>query len=268
MRNLSLAFAPIPVVLIAIAALGQEPAESDRWHVELPAGKATLLVDPEMSATSVRERAPAKAPKQDRWAGGEKIQLENLAGVNQLVTGRDKRTPSKPLTKEKKSIRMFRAGPVGRVLAYAIDGTTAKRMKASPRDLVLLDLETGARLELLTGKHIMDFAFSPDGKVLAVSHSTQIDFYDRAGKLLRTLAAKQIDKRMYSHGAHHILWRPDSAAIACAIQFLGGRVAIAGEEPTPIYGDHQLFIVPLKGAVKAIDLPENAWVKPVAWHQR
>lgn len=268
MRNLSVAFAPVPVVLIAIAALAQEPADTDRWHVEVPADKHALLVDPEMSATSVRERAPAKAPEQDRFTGGEKVQLENLAGVNQLVTGRDAKAPSKPLTKEKKSIRMFRVGPVGRVLAYAIDGTTAKRMKASPRDLVLLNLETGARLELLTGKHIIDFAFSPDGKVLAVSHSTQIDFYDSAGKRMRTLATKEIDKRMYFHGASHMLWRPDSAAIACAIQFLGGRVAIGGNAPDPIYGDHQLFIVSLKGTVKTIDLPKNAWVKPVAWHGR
>ena len=92
MRNLSLAFAPIPVALIAMAAFAAEPAGSDRWHVEIPAGKASLLVDPAMSATSVRERAPATAPKQDRWAGGAKIQVENLAGVNQLVTGRNKRT--------------------------------------------------------------------------------------------------------------------------------------------------------------------------------
>jgi len=264
MCNKALALA----VFLAATAFAQEPADPARWHVEIPAGKETLLVDPETSATSTRRRAPAKAPVQNRFAGGEKVQVENLAGVNQLVTGRDAKAPSKPLTKEKKSIRMFRVAPVERVLAYAIDGTTAIRMKASPRDLVLLNLETGTRLELLTGKHIMDFAFSPDGKVLAVSHSKQIDLYDRAGKLLRTLATKQIDKRMYSHGAYHMLWRPDSAAIACAIQFLGGRIAIGGNAPDPIYGDHHLFIVPLKGAVKATDLPKNAWVKPVAWHQR
>ena len=156
--------------------------------------------------------------------------------------------------------------PDGKRVAYHVEGRPWGKSTAD--DFFVMDLKTGATMRLVEKRYIADHAWSHDGQRIAVSSDRRLFLFHAAGKLLRKVEYDAIDERLYAHAAHYILWRPDGNEVACQISFLGGRIAIEGEEITPIYGDHELFLVPVEGKVTAQTLPRDVWVKPIAWSKK
>ena len=109
--------------------------------------------------------------------------------------------------------------------------------------------------------YVHGYAWSSDGKKIAVSTHDRLAFY-KVGEAqpFKTLVCSSIDKRLYAHAATNMIWRPDDKAIACNIGFLGGRT-----EGTVVYGDHQLFVIPLEGKPRALELPFDVNRRPQRW---
>lgn len=148
--------------------------------------------------------------------------------------------------------------PGGRlgVLVLHADGT-----KLPPRTLRVMDADGKNGRDIVERETILDFAWSPDGKRLAVSVPNQIRVLDADGKLDKTLDHADIDARITSasHAASSLVWSPDGTAIACTIGFLGGR-----KMGTELFGDDELFIVRLDG--KATTL-EDVGGRPARWEK-
>ncbi len=135
------------------------------------------------------------------------------------------------------------------------------RTKGRRSDLVILDLDTGQIDVQVKDDYVHGYAWSSDGKKIAVSTHDRLAFY-KVGEAqpFKTLVCSSIDKRLYAHAATNMIWRPDDKAIACNIGFLGGRT-----EGTVVYGDHQLFVIPLEGKPRALELPFDVNRRPQRW---
>src|SRR5206468_3434228 len=109
---------------------------------------------------------------------------------------------------------------------------------------------------------INDYAWSPDGTTIAYSKFGALVFHDLANDSEQEVAFPDIDKRLDSHAAFLICWRPDSQAVACSIVFLGGR-----QKGGPaMFGDDEVFVIPRRGKptwFRAGGRVERIeWVKP------
>ena len=128
-----------------------------------------------------------------------------------------------------------------------------KKIKATHCDLVVDDGKQ--RRTLLEDRFIHEIAPSPDGKRLAVAHGVKISVLDVAsGSEVVSWDTESIEPRLYSHAGRHLSWRPDGKAIACRIEFLGGRFARPGEEFAAIFGDYQVFVLRLGGEASWFNL--------------
>jgi Tol biopolymer transport system component len=155
-----------------------------------------------------------------------------------------------------------RFGPDGR-LAYLV--LQERKTKLQPADLVVTDIDNvNKRHEdaVVRNVFINTYGWSPDGKTIAYSTYGSLVFHDLTTGKQQTVAYPDVDPRLKSHAAMTLAWRPDNKAVACTIQFLGGR-----QQGGPmIFGDHEVFVIPRDGKPSWFDagtaVREIEWVEP------
>lgn len=272
------------------------------WWVVLPRAKQALAVRADGEALAERKELPRFAarrlsPDGTAWtciddgfyvgkvAGGEPVRFRGkLAmsgqpaftpdGRRVLYITKDGRTwQVASMGLDGGDVRIERAlparsrkpdvSPDGTRVAYHVEGEGWG--KGTRDNFFVMDIVSGKPTRIGERGYIGGFAWSPDGKRIAVATEKSVSLYDVSGKRLRAAAYAAIDQRLYAHAGRFLLWRPDGKEVACRISFLGGRAAMPGHGPKPIYGDHELFFVPVAGAVRTVTVPRDAWVKPVAW---
>jgi hypothetical protein len=110
------------------------------------------------------------------------------------------------------------------------------------------------------------FEFRPDASQIAYSFGTSLAFHTFATNGTRTFAFANLDPKLTSHGMHDMAWRPDGKVLAGTITFLGGRSVPQGGEPYFIFGDKELFFVPLQGEAWWVARPPESrsvsWISP------
>lgn len=127
------------------------------------------------------------------------------------------------------------------------------RNKYRPVDLCLLS--EGKHETLAQKIFITDFSWSPDGEMIAYGTENKLIFHRLKTGKKTEVSFDTIDRRLSSHGAYSITWRPDSLAVTCKISFLGGR-AVGAE----MFGDRELFVIPIGG--------KSSWFRPKEPFQR
>jgi len=142
------------------------------------------------------------------------------------------------------------------------------RMITEPGKEQLVDvviLVTGKERTLLAKRRITDFAWSPNGRLLAIGELAdgggRINFVDWAtGEVNEIDLKSEVDERLYWHGAFQIHWRPDSRAIACRLPFTGSRTVGAAK----IFGDEEIFVITLDGRASWFEFEEGD-LQVVGW---
>lgn len=140
---------------------------------------------------------------------------------------------------------MPRVAPDGSI-AYLV--LTDRKGKQSIIDLIVKT--DGEQKTIVSGEHITALAWSPSGDRLAWSTHGKIAIHSiKTGENATIDFMKSIDEQLYAHHARAIAWRPDGAALAAVINFSGGRAAPMNAGPDyewpPIFGDREIFIIPL-----------------------
>jgi len=95
---------------------------------------------------------------------------------------------------------------------------------------------------------IMSLEFSPDGSRIAWSDTGTLTIHDLRDGSRRVIHYPAIDERLYNHHASALAWKPDGSAVAARLVFSGGRAYFGDEEPEPMYGDREVFIIDVTGA--------------------
>ena len=168
------------------------------------------------------------------------------------------------LTREPKGARMPRVNSQG-ILAYLRMGE--QRGKVQSADLMIRQQDAEPKV-LIKDFYCNDYAWSPDGKTLAVGVETSMVFFDvQKMQPEKKVAFIEQDKRLYAHGAHRITWNPDGTQVACQINFLGGRAMGPGDGEFPaIFGDEEVFLIGRDGAFEfsrksEIDTEKLEWLR-------
>ena len=169
-----------------------------------------------------------------------------------------------PLTAGERDCVLPAIAPGGERVAYVRVGKYTAKWRTGA--VMLMDPATRKEVPLVEKSDALSLAFSPDGTRLAVGSSEDLTVFDCAtAKAVKVIPWATVDKRLYAHGPHRLVWNPKGTAIACRIQFLGGRAAINGNY-TPMFGDHELFFLPLdEKKPRWITLPKNVHRGPVRW---
>ena len=161
------------------------------------------------------------------------------------------------LTTHEGGARNPKVSPRGDRIAYR--EIIASREKLPPSTVRLIDPAGGNSTAILERTQVLEFAWSPTGDRLACSLVGELRILDvPSGKTAHTFTFAEISKQLHAHAAYGVVWRPDGAALACTIHFLGGRML-----GTKLYGDDQLFILPLKGKPVTVEMKGPAG--PVRW---
>lgn len=134
-----------------------------------------------------------------------------------------------------------------------------ERSKLPPSTLRTMNLEGKDSKVLIEKTQILGHAWSPKGDRLAASLVQELRVLELpSGKAVHAFKFEDIHKDLHAHAAHGVMWRPDGGAIACTIQFLGGRM-----EGAVVFGDDQLFVLPFVGKPAIIEAGGTAG--PVRW---
>lgn len=141
-----------------------------------------------------------------------------------------------------------------------------QRGKESIDDLVLFDGRSPK--VLLQGRDLTALAATPDGRTLITSSHGELLLVDVASGQCTAKRFEEIDPSLTAHHADDLAVRPDGTCLAAVIHFSGGRLTMAGTEPTPLAGDRDVFVIPLTGSepprrytfesdVRGVDWPES-----------
>jgi Tol biopolymer transport system component len=189
-------------------------------------------------------------------SGGSQVYVMDADGAN-----------VRQLTREPIAAEMPKLASDGR-LAYV--RLREERCKLCLMDLIVRD-GAATRAIIKKPQWYSDYAWNPDGKIIAYGRLGSLVFHDLAtGKEREIQFRRDINRDLYHHGAFNLAWRPDGQAIACSIEFVGGRGVRAGEKPTRILGDEEIFVIPREGGptwfttpleVVYLPRPSLAWVR-------
>lgn len=183
----------------------------------------------------------------DGMRDGYRVRLDGVAG------------PSAP---EKLDLPAgsFVASAFGGKLAYAVE--TRRDGKARECDVIVADGDD--RRTLLSGAHVFDLAFDPQGTRLAVSVIGSLLVFDLSTNAKAEFRCDSWDSRLYAHAPNDLVWSPTSHNLACRCTFVGGRAAAPGEEMPVLFGDREAFVITASdGICRVVSRP--AGVQSVYW---
>jgi dipeptidyl aminopeptidase/acylaminoacyl peptidase len=147
--------------------------------------------------------------------------------------------------------------PNAELIAYREEH--AAREKLPPSTLRTIDFSGRNSKVVLEKTPMLGHAWAPKGDRIAVSLVQELRILEvPSARAVKSFKFGDVHKDLYSHAAHAMKWRPDGQAIACTIEFLGGRT-----EGAKIFGDEQVFILPIEGKPAVIEAAGHAW--PVRW---
>ncbi|HEU4339447.1 MAG TPA: hypothetical protein VFS19_05220 [Planctomycetota bacterium] len=133
------------------------------------------------------------------------------------------------------------------------------REKLPGTTLRAVDFSGKERKVVVEKTQILGHSWSPKGDRLAVSLVQELRILDMpSGKTAHSIDYAAVNKKLYAHAAYGLVWKPDGSAIACTIQFLGGRMM-----GTKVFGDNRIFILSLDG--KHLEIETTAPAGPVRW---
>lgn len=181
----------------------------------------------------------------------------NRSGKSQIwIMDADGKSPQQ-LTDHPEGSRSPKVSPGSDRIAYL--EIHPAREKLPPSTLRTIDLKGGGSKVVLEKVQILEHAWSPKGDRLACSLIQELQILEMpSGKAVKSFKLGDVRKELYAHAAYGMIWRPDARAIACTIHFLGGRT-----EGAKIFGDDQIFILPLEG--KPVVIEAGGPAGPVRW---
>lgn len=161
------------------------------------------------------------------------------------------------LTKHAGGARAPEVSPTGDLVAYV--ELHPERSKLPPSTLRTMDLSGGDSKVLVEKTQMLGHTWSTQGDRLAVSLVQELRILEiPSGTVVQSFKFEEIHRDLHAHAARGVTWRPDGNAIACTIQFLGGRM-----KGTEVFGDKQVFILPFKGKPVIVEMGGPA--SPVRW---
>ena len=150
-----------------------------------------------------------------------------------------------------------RVSPGGDRIAYS--ELHPESTKLPPRTLRIMNLAGGDVKVLIEKTQMLGHSWGPKGDRIACSLVQELRIVEvPSGKAVHSFKFADIHKDLHAHAAHGVTWKPDGKAIACTIQFLGGRM-----EGTVVFGDDQVFVLPFEGKPAIIEAGGPA--SPVRW---
>lgn len=236
----------------------------------IPHGKPRLFISTEDGDAEIWVSDPdGKNPKRltdntaidnmPRWSSdGKRIVFASTrTGVWQIwIMEADGSNPIQ-LTRHKDGARDPEVSPAGDRVSYL--ELHPERTKLPPSTLRVMELSGGEPKVLLEKIQILGHAWSPKGDRLACSLVQELRILEMpSGKSEKSIDLAGVHKDLYAHAAYGVLWRPDGGALACSIRFLGGRM-----EGAKIFGDDQVFILPMEG--KAVVIEAGGPTSPLRW---
>jgi dipeptidyl aminopeptidase/acylaminoacyl peptidase len=186
---------------------------------------------------------PQAVDSQPFWTSDSKriVFASNRSGLRQIWIMEADGSNAAKLTDHPGGASQPQVSPGGDLIAYLEEHES--REKLPPSSLRIMDLAGRNSKVLLEKAQILQHAWDPKGKRIACSVVAELRILEvPSGKPVRTFKFEDIHKDLYAHAAYGVLWRPDGGAIACTIQFLGGRM-----EGAEVFGDDQLFVLPFEG---------------------
>jgi len=230
----------VGLTMLCISLLGANEFAASQNSINLQ-GKNTTPLWRLISGTKgygrfAAKQFDAKSISMD-FATGEWEELNHFPGrpapVNPALDGFD-------LPEGAKDLRISQSG---QWLAYSMPEGESPGGKGPGR--VSLHIQSkgasGSRM-LLPASDIREYVWSPDGQWLACSYDGKLEMIHLtdAEKNI-SLPHTDLDSEFYAHAATHLLWRPDSQALAFRTLFLGGRDFSSGDSSEGVPGDVELF---------------------------
>lgn len=206
--------------------------------------------------------APADRPTEEKLLAPEAFEF-TWSPDNQVVvrSREDGLTAHDPATGIRKTLVPATEQP--RQPAFTAAGELAY-LKLRRRDgkLTYFDLvvraPTGKSDNLLEDRDLLSFAFSPDGKWLAIAEMDQVAFLDVATRQVQaTFKVSDLKREWHSLGFHELFWRRDSMAVAGMPHFLGGVMLDAAGKPPMIPGTDLIFVIQPDGRGRVIKAPDG-----------
>jgi len=193
------------------------------------------------------------------WTADSKriVFASNRTGKTQIwIMDADGKNPQK-LTDHADGAEQPQVSPAGDRIAYM--ELHQERSKLPPCTLRTMDLAGGDSKVLIEKTQMQGHAWSPKGDRIACSLVQELRILEvPSGKTVKSFKFEDVHKDLYAHAAYGMIWRPDGGAIACSINFLGGRMEGAKD-----FGDDKIFVLPFEGKAAVIEAGASAW--PVRW---
>jgi Tol biopolymer transport system component len=180
----------------------------------------------------------------------------NRSGKSQIwIMDADGKQPQK-LTDHPEGAENPRVSAGGRIAYIELH---SERSKLPPSTLRTMDLAGRDSKVLIEKSQMLGHAWSPKGDRIACSLVQELRVLEvPSGKTVKSFKLEEVHKDLYAHAAYRTIWRPDGGAIACTVQFLGGRTEQADD-----FGDDKLFIFPMDGKPAIVEAGGSAF--PWRW---